>query len=136
MRCNITSNCFNRCRMTCCRLNPVAATTPACFALLLTRRRMTCCRSLHRVRQVLKSRLAVNCPTLMTAGGFDYVEGEGLEEDEAAEAAAQLPKPLTGLPGGGLGHGAILEVDDFSQALKFDVIICHQVRVRLLQCVL
>ncbi|KAG2449988.1 hypothetical protein HYH02_000092 [Chlamydomonas schloesseri] len=73
---------------------------------------------------VIKKRLAVNTPNLM-CGGFLYEEGEGLEEDEVAAYAALLPRPLAELPGGGLGHGAILTVQDQSQHWGVDVIIAH-----------
>ena len=53
--------------------------------------------------------------------------GEGLEEDEEAAYAALLPRPLRDLPGGGLGHGAILTVQDQSQHWGVDVIIAHTV---------
>ncbi|KAG2429091.1 hypothetical protein HXX76_011331 [Chlamydomonas incerta] len=73
---------------------------------------------------VIKRRLAVNSPNLL-AGGFLYEEGEGLEDDEVAAYAALLPRPLAELPGGGLGHGAILTVQDQSQHWGVDVIIAH-----------
>ncbi|PNW82850.1 hypothetical protein CHLRE_06g296983v5 [Chlamydomonas reinhardtii] len=76
------------------------------------------------VGAVIKKRLAVNSPNLM-CGGFLYEEGEGLEEDEEAAYAALLPRPLRDLPGGGLGHGAILTVQDQSQHWGVDVIIAH-----------
>jgi len=78
---------------------------------------------------VLKAKLAVNTPNLSTAGGFWYEEGEGLEEDEAAASRALLPRALAALPGGGLVHGSILSVGDQGQAVDFEVIISHQVRV-------
>ena len=78
--------------------------------------------------QVLKKRLALNEPTVMTAGGFLYEEGEGLEADEAADNAALLPRPLADLPGGGLGHGALASVRDQSQEVSLQLVIEHQAR--------
>jgi len=78
--------------------------------------------------QVLKKRLALNEPTVMTAGGFLYEEGEGLEADEAAANAALLPRPLAALPGGGLGHGALASVRDQSQEVALQLVIEHQAR--------
>ncbi|GFR52084.1 hypothetical protein Agub_g14546 [Astrephomene gubernaculifera] len=74
---------------------------------------------------VIKKRLAVNTPNLMS-GGFLYEEGEGLEEDEVAAYAALLPRPLSLLPGGGLRHGSILTLQDQSQHWGVDIIIAHQ----------
>jgi ubiquitin-like 1-activating enzyme E1 B len=76
---------------------------------------------------VLRAKVAVNTPNLSTVGGFDYVEGEGLDEDDVERCQALLPRVLAQLPGGGLVHGTILEVQDQSQALDFEVIISHQV---------
>jgi hypothetical protein len=35
--------------------------------------------------QVLRAKLAMIHPTLMVISGFDYVEGEGLDEEEAED---------------------------------------------------
>ena len=78
--------------------------------------------------QVLKKRLSVNVPMLM-CGNFMYEEGEGLEEDEVEANAALLPRALALLPGGGLGHGSILNVSDESQHFSVELIISHRVRV-------
>lgn len=43
---------------------------------------------------MLRTKLALVHPTLMTVGGFDYVEGEGLEADEAEESRQLLPRTL------------------------------------------
>ena len=75
----------------------------------------------------VKKRLAMNEPTIM-AGGFLYEEGEGLEDDEASANAALLPRPLAGLPGGGLGHGALAIVRDQSQDVSLQLVIEHQAR--------
>jgi hypothetical protein len=77
--------------------------------------------------QVLRAKVAVNTPNLSTVGGFDYVEGEGLDEDDVERCQALLLRALAQLPGGGVVNGTILEVQDQSQALDFEVIISHQV---------
>lgn len=76
------------------------------------------------VDKVIKKRLAVNEPTLRTLGGFEYEEGEGVEDEDLNRR--HLPKLLAALPGGGLTHGTILEVGDQSQALNLDIVISHQ----------
>ena len=79
--------------------------------------------------KVVRKRLAVNEPYLM-AGGVSYEEGEGLEEDEVAENAAKLPVAMRDLPGGGLGHGAVLTVMDQSQGgFSVEVIVTHRVGI-------
>jgi len=77
------------------------------------------------ISQVLKKALAVSVPMLQ-CGDFLYEEGEGLEEDEVEMYAAMLPRPLSGLPDGGLKHGSILAVTDELQHFKINLIIAHQ----------
>lgn len=44
--------------------------------------------------QVLKKSLSLVEPTVRTDAGFEYEEGEGLDEDEVAVNKAKLPLPL------------------------------------------
>ena len=44
--------------------------------------------------QVLKKSLSLVEPTVRTDAGFEYEEGEGLDEDEVAVNNAKLPLPL------------------------------------------
>ncbi|EFJ49068.1 hypothetical protein VOLCADRAFT_104505 [Volvox carteri f. nagariensis] len=78
---------------------------------------------------VIKKRLAVNTPNLLS-GGFLYEEGEGLEQDEVEAYTALLPRTLAELPGGGLRHGSILTVQDQSQHFGVDVIVVHTADLR------
>jgi hypothetical protein len=41
--------------------------------------------------QVIKVKLSLVAPTLRTDEGFEYEEGEGLDEDEVAANKAKLP---------------------------------------------
>jgi ubiquitin-like 1-activating enzyme E1 B len=78
--------------------------------------------------KVVRRALAVNEPYLLTAGGFCYEEGDGLEEDEAAANAALLPRALVALPGGGVGHGSVLTVMDSSQGgFTVELVVTHAV---------
>ena len=79
-----------------------------------------------RAVQVLKGQLAMLEPCI-SAAGFLYEEGEGLEPDELADNAAKLAKSMADLPGGGLGHGVCADISDQSQALSFQLNITHQV---------
>ena len=104
--------------------------------------------------QVLKGRLALLAPSVRS-GAFSYEEGEGLEVDEArcealfgeprvggrrlpaadplafyAQVAANralLPRLLSQLPGGGVTHGSILEIDDQDQCFRAQLVVGHRV---------
>jgi hypothetical protein len=76
---------------------------------------------------VLKKKLSLVEPTIRTDGGFEYEEGEGLDEDEVAANAARLPVALNALPGGGLRHGAIAYVEDQVQEFHVQIEILHKV---------
>ena len=43
---------------------------------------------------------------------------------------ALLPKPLSALPGGGLAHNSILEVEDQEQRFNAQLVITHRVSER------
>ncbi|KAI8466836.1 MAG: hypothetical protein J3K34DRAFT_483471 [Monoraphidium minutum] len=74
--------------------------------------------------KVIRRGLAVNDATLIS-GGFMYEEGEGLEDDEVEENRRKLPLAMRELPGGGLGQGAVLAVNDQSQAFSVELVINH-----------
>lgn len=67
-------------------------------------------------------------PTVRTDGGFEYEEGEGLDEDEVEANRGRLPLMLDALPGGGLGHGVTAHVEDQVQEFKVAIEITHKVR--------
>ncbi|CAD7698859.1 unnamed protein product [Ostreobium quekettii] len=77
------------------------------------------------VDKVLKSRLSFNMPTIM-CGDFLYEEGDGLEDDELEMYSSWLPKTLSALPGGGIGNGAIVDVQDQSQHFSVKIVVSHQ----------
>lgn len=82
--------------------------------------------------QVIKQRLAIAVPCLTAVGetgDFEYQEGEGLDPDEIDDYTVSLPKTLASLPGGGIKNDSVILVDDFSQALKLNLHIRHQVGV-------
>ncbi len=78
--------------------------------------------------QVLKKRLSLVEPTVRTDGGFEYEEGEGLDDDEVAANRAKLPVALSALPGGGLEQGVTAHVEDQVQEFKVAIEITHKVR--------
>lgn len=65
---------------------------------------------------------------MITCGDFMYEEGAGLEPDEVAEYGKLLGLALSTLPGGGLGHGCVVSVQDNAQSLSLQLVITHQVR--------
>lgn len=77
------------------------------------------------ISEVLKGRLSVHQPTIM-CDGFVYEEGEDLDEEELQANAANLPKTLQSLPGGGLKNGSIVQVDDQAQHFKVSLVVSHQ----------
>ncbi|KAL3140467.1 hypothetical protein ABBQ38_004726 [Trebouxia sp. C0009 RCD-2024] len=77
------------------------------------------------VNKVLKGSLSVHQPTIM-CDDFVYEEGDDLDEEELAANAANLPKALQALPGGGLKHGSIVQVDDQAQHFKVSLVVSHQ----------
>ena len=81
---------------------------------------------MHACWQVLKGRLALLEPTI-TCGDFMYEEGADLEADAAEESRVLLPRAMATLPGGGLAHGCIAEVQDNAQSLVVQIIISHHV---------
>ncbi|CAL8466635.1 g6171 [Coccomyxa elongata] len=78
------------------------------------------------IDKVLRKKLSLVEPTVRTDAGFEYEEGEGLDEDEVAANAAKLPIALAALPGGGLGQGVIAHVEDQVQDFKVAIEITHQ----------
>jgi ubiquitin-like 1-activating enzyme E1 B len=78
------------------------------------------------VEKPLKGRFAVNAPTIMLGSSEIYAEGDGLEVDEIQEFEANLPKVLANCPAGGIRHGVLVDIEDFSQNLKFRLVISHK----------
>jgi ubiquitin-like 1-activating enzyme E1 B len=78
------------------------------------------------VSKVLKKKLSVNLPTVQAGEVILHEEGDDLEEDEVEEYEAFNKRVLSALPGGGINHGTILVVEDFSQDMKFELMILHR----------
>ncbi|GBG29498.1 Ubiquitin-activating enzyme, putative [Hondaea fermentalgiana] len=77
------------------------------------------------IDRVLKGRLGVNLPSIMLDASELYAEGDGLDEDEVEFFEANKPKALADCPAGGIKEGTIVDVEDFSQDMKFKVLV-HQ----------
>ena len=78
------------------------------------------------IKKVLKARLSVNEPIVQFGDSYIHETGEDLDEDEVEHYEALDARPLCALPGGGVGNGSILVVDDFSQEFKFELMVTHR----------
>ncbi len=72
--------------------------------------------------KVLKQELGFEEPTLIIEGDMIWEEGE---ESDSAFYIPNLAKLLPSLPSGGIQHGTVLRVEDFSQDLEVDVCFYH-----------
>ena len=74
--------------------------------------------------KIIKKDLGFEEPTLMLEGGnFIWEEGEDADSDCFAP---NLTKKLPALPGGGIKHGTVMTIEDFSQDLTVDLTVTHQ----------
>jgi len=75
------------------------------------------------LRRIIKKELGFMEPSLTIGSSIIYEEGEDIGEDEYA---AMVVKKLTDLPAGGVKHGTIIRIEDFTQDLEVDVCVHHQ----------
>ena len=75
------------------------------------------------IDRVLKRELGFQEPTVEVGGDIVYEEGDDVGPDEWA---ANLPRRLVDLPGGGVGHGGCLTVEDFTQDLEAEIAVSHR----------
>ncbi|KAL7548055.1 hypothetical protein ACHAWF_016839 [Thalassiosira exigua] len=73
--------------------------------------------------RVLKKELGFGAPTVMIGEDIVYEEGEDVDP---SEYGVNLTKKLVDLPAGGAGHGAIVNVEDFTQNLEVEVSVSHK----------
>jgi ubiquitin-like 1-activating enzyme E1 B len=78
------------------------------------------------IAKVLKKRLCVNLPSVHMGEVILHEEGDDLDEEEVEEYEALGKRVLSALPGGGVKHGSVLMVEDFSQDMKFELMISHR----------
>ncbi|CAM0906525.1 unnamed protein product [Alopecurus aequalis] len=77
------------------------------------------------VDKIIKSKLGMNLPLIMVGSTLVFEDGDGLEEDEAANYALNLDKVLAALPAPVI-NGTKLTVEDFQQELKCSINIKHR----------
>lgn len=75
------------------------------------------------LRRVIKKELGFMEPSITIGSNIIYEEGEDIGEDEYA---LLLQKKLVDLPAGGVQHGVVIRVEDFTQDLEVDVCFHHQ----------
>lgn len=75
------------------------------------------------LRRVLKKELGFMEPSITIGSNIIYEEGEDIGDDEYA---VMLQKKLADLPAGGVKHGVVIRVEDFTQDLEVDVCFHHQ----------
>uniref|UniRef100_A0A5B7AKL6 SUMO-activating enzyme subunit n=2 Tax=Davidia involucrata TaxID=16924 RepID=A0A5B7AKL6_DAVIN len=77
------------------------------------------------VEKIVKAKLGMNLPLIMHGSALLYEVGDDLEEDMAANYAANLDKMLSELPSPVTG-GTILTVEDLQQELSCNINIKHR----------
>ena len=73
--------------------------------------------------RVIKKDMGFEEPSLMLGNDFIWEEGE---DADTTTFAKNLTKRLSDLPGGGISHGTVLQIEDFSQDLDVSVTFTHQ----------
>ena len=73
--------------------------------------------------RVLKRELGFQEPTIEVGGDIVYEEGDDVDP---SDWSANLSKRLVDLPGGGVGHGGSMTVEDFTQDLEAEIAVSHQ----------
>ncbi|EEC82353.1 SUMO-activating enzyme subunit 2 isoform X2 [Oryza sativa Japonica Group] len=77
------------------------------------------------IEKIIKSKLGMNLPLVMIGSTLVFEDGEGLEEDEAANYALNLEKVLAELPAP-VVNDTKLTVEDFQQELSCSINIKHR----------
>ena len=75
------------------------------------------------LNRVIKKDMGFEEPSLML--GIDIIWEEG-DDADTTTFAKNLSKRLKDLPGGGIGHGTVLVIEDFSQDLDVSVTFTHK----------
>jgi len=75
------------------------------------------------IHKVLKKRLGFNAPTIMVGDDIVHEEGEGADTDAYG---INGPKKLLALPCGGIKDGTAVRIEDFTQDLEVDMLVCHR----------
>ncbi|XP_006657898.2 SUMO-activating enzyme subunit 2 [Oryza brachyantha] len=77
------------------------------------------------IDKIIKSKLGMNLPLVMIGSTLVFEDGDGLEEDEAANYALNLEKILAELPAPVI-NGTKITVEDFQQEFSCSINIKHR----------
>ena len=72
---------------------------------------------------IVKQRLGFEQPTILLQGDFIWEEGDGVD---ASDYQGNLRKLLADLPCGGITHGSMVDIEDFSQDLTVQLSITQR----------
>lgn len=75
------------------------------------------------IGRVIKEKLGFEEPSLMLEGDVVWEEGQDADTETYTP---NLAKVLSALPCGGISHGSVVRVEDFTQDLEVDLCITHQ----------
>lgn len=75
------------------------------------------------LRRIIKKELGFMEPSIMIGDDIILEEGEGAD---ASGYAVNLPKTLVSLPAGGVVHGTVIVVEDFTQDLEVNICVSHK----------
>ena len=73
--------------------------------------------------RIVKKELGFGQPTILIGGDIVYEEGDDIDP---SEYAVNLSKKLVDLPMGGIRHGVVFGVEDFSQDLEVEISVTHK----------
>mmetsp|Transcript_10799 Transcript_10799/g.15229 ORF Transcript_10799/g.15229 Transcript_10799/m.15229 type:complete len:698 (-) Transcript_10799:169-2262(-) len=71
---------------------------------------------------IVKERLGFMEPSIMIGESIVHEEGDGADDDSYQ---INLSKKLVDLPAGGIKHGTIVKIEDFTQDLEIDLNVSH-----------
>lgn len=75
------------------------------------------------ISRVIKKELGFSEPTILVGGDIVYEEGEDIDP---SEYAPNLSKKLVNLPAGGVAHGSVIRIEDFTQDLEVEASVSHK----------
>ena len=112
-------------------LEPVTPDPPnvACAVCGRARLELVCDTESFTLQRLLLdalTKLGMHAPEINAPETVLYEQPDGLEEDEKAQYEKNLRAVLTALPAGGVRHGAVPSISDFSQKFEFELLVTHR----------
>jgi len=75
------------------------------------------------LRRIIKKELGFMEPSILIGDDIIYEEGEGSDN---TGYVVNLPKSLINLPAGGVKHGTVIGIEDFTQDLEVSICVSHK----------